>query len=266
MSYALLLVIVFASLTTSLSGVSTVTTQTQQTTSADGTVVQPIRITASRAPDGRVTAWEIPRSRASSLPQWNPEAAAPTLSVTDAVTTARTWLTARNPQLRQIELFSIRLARVRRDGVSLWYYEINFYEFGATNRRSGVSLMVVLLTDGSIVEPMETDPDAPPVPPGVYQLGPGVTAPRAVRQPTPNYTAEAMKRGIVGSIEVTGIVGTDGIMRDARIIRSLDAVYGLDQEALKTVAQWRFEPGIKDGRPVPVIMTIEMSFSLNRRP
>ena len=124
----------------------------------------------------------------------------------------------------------------------------------------------MLLTDGSIVEPTESNADAPPVPPGVYQLGPGVTAPRAVRQPLPKYTAEAMKRGIVGSIQVTGIVGIDGIMHDARMIRSLDAVYGLDEEALKTAAQWRFEPGIKDGRPVPVIIIIELSFSLNRRP
>ena len=135
MSYALLLVIVFTSLATPLVGLATVKVQTQQTTPPGGAVVQPIRLTASHTPDGKVTAWEIPRSRVSSLPQWNPEAAPPSLSVTDAVATARTWLTARNPQLQQFELFSILLARGRRDGVSLWSCDINFAGFGETNRR-----------------------------------------------------------------------------------------------------------------------------------
>jgi len=44
------------------------------------------------------------------------------------------------------------------------------------------------------------------------------------------------------------------------VTTSLDA--GLDQEAIKAVKQWRFEPGTKDGKPVPVLMTIEMTFTL----
>jgi TonB family protein len=46
------------------------------------------------------------------------------------------------------------------------------------------------------------------------------------------------------------------------VVRSLDATFGLDQEAIKAVRQWRFEPGKKGGQPVPVLVTIEITFTL----
>ena len=55
-------------------------------------------------------------------------------------------------------------------------------------------------------------------------------------------------------------MSTDGSIGDVKVTRSLDA--GLDQEAIKAVKQWRFEPGIKDGKPVPVRVALEMTFSL----
>jgi TonB family protein len=46
------------------------------------------------------------------------------------------------------------------------------------------------------------------------------------------------------------------------VTRSLDTTYGLDAEAVKAVKQWVFDPGTKDGKAVPVLVQIEMSFSL----
>ena len=54
----------------------------------------------------------------------------------------------------------------------------------------------------------------------------------------------------------------DGRVGDAKIVRSLDTEYGLDQEALKAAKQWRFVPGTKDGHPVAVLVTLEMTFTL----
>ena len=56
------------------------------------------------------------------------------------------------------------------------------------------------------------------------------------------------------------IVETTGSVGDVNVTKSLDE--GLDQEAIKAVRQWRFEPGTKDGKPVPVLVTLEMTFTL----
>jgi TonB family protein len=54
----------------------------------------------------------------------------------------------------------------------------------------------------------------------------------------------------------------DGTVGDVRITRSLDSRFGLDQEAIAAARRWRFKPGLLNGRPVPVAVTIELMFSL----
>jgi TonB family protein len=49
---------------------------------------------------------------------------------------------------------------------------------------------------------------------------------------------------------------------NVQITKSLDPNFGLDKEAIKTVKQWRFEPGRRLGQPVPVLIVIEMTFTL----
>lgn len=58
-----------------------------------------------------------------------------------------------------------------------------------------------------------------------------------------------------------GITET-GDVGDVEVTRSLDKEYGLDEEAVKAARQWKFEPGTKDGRAVPVQVTVEMTFAL----
>jgi len=48
----------------------------------------------------------------------------------------------------------------------------------------------------------------------------------------------------------------------AEVIRSLDRNFGLNQEALKAVRQWRFYPGMRQNQPVPVLVSIELTFTL----
>jgi periplasmic protein TonB len=97
---------------------------------------------------------------------------------------------------------------------------------------------------------------------GAYRPGSGVTLPRALREVKPAYTAEAMRAKVQGMVLVECIVMPDGNVGDAKIIRSLDSVFGLDQEALKAARQWKFLPGTRLGEPVPVIITIELTFTL----
>jgi protein TonB len=78
----------------------------------------------------------------------------------------------------------------------------------------------------------------------------------------PNYTVEAMRAKIQGIVVLECVVLTDGTIGDARITKSLDKTFGLDEEAIRTAKQWRFKPGRRFGQPVPVFVTLELSFTL----
>lgn len=98
---------------------------------------------------------------------------------------------------------------------------------------------------------------------GAARPGNGITSPRILSQPKPNYTAEAMRAKIQGVVWLEAVVLPDGSVGDVRVTRSLDPTFGLDKEAERTVKLWRFAPGTNRlGEPVPVIVAIEMSFTL----
>ena len=99
--------------------------------------------------------------------------------------------------------------------------------------------------------------------PGVARSGgPGVTTPTVITQIRPRYTADAMRLRIQGSVWVECVVMPDGSVADARITRSLDSRFGLDDEAIAAAKQWRFRPGTLNGKPVPVVVSIELMFSV----
>jgi len=96
--------------------------------------------------------------------------------------------------------------------------------------------------------------------PTVYKAGDGITLPVVVKEVKPSYTPAAKDRKVQGSVWVRAVVRTDGKVGDIEITRSLDP--DLDREAGKAATQWLFKPGTKDGKPVPVQITLEMTFTL----
>lgn len=94
----------------------------------------------------------------------------------------------------------------------------------------------------------------------VFDPGRGVTTPRAIYSPDPAYSEEARKAKFQGTVGLWAVIGVDGRPRDLWISRS--AGMGLDENSLDTVRTWRFEPGTKNGKPVPVRMYIEVNFHL----
>src|SRR5687768_16567642 len=86
---------------------------------------------------------------------------------------------------------------------------------------------------------------------GVYAPGQGVTTPRVVKEVSPQYTNEAKAAAIQGLVELDVVVREDGSVGDDKVTKSLDAVHGLDEESVKAMRQWVFEPGTKDGKAVP---------------
>jgi TonB family protein len=95
---------------------------------------------------------------------------------------------------------------------------------------------------------------------GVYKVGGGISAPTAISAPDPDYTEEARRAKKQGTCILWLIVDSAGHPRDIRVIRGLG--FGLDAKALEAVKQWRFQPALKDGRPVDVQISVEVEFHL----
>jgi protein TonB len=97
---------------------------------------------------------------------------------------------------------------------------------------------------------------------GAFNIGNGVLSPIVLFEKKPQYTAEAMRAKVQGTVWLECIVMPDGTVGNVEIVRSLDSSFGLDQEAVKAAKQWRFRPGTRQGQPVPVRVTIELTFTL----
>jgi protein TonB len=95
---------------------------------------------------------------------------------------------------------------------------------------------------------------------GAYRIGGGVSAPSVLSKVEPEYSEEARKAKWQGTVVLTLVVDEHGLPKDMKVTRSLGL--GLDQKAIEAVSKWRFKPGMKDGKAVPVIATIEVNFRL----
>jgi protein TonB len=95
---------------------------------------------------------------------------------------------------------------------------------------------------------------------GAFRVGGGVSAPRVIYNPDPEYSEEARKVKHQGVCVLWLVVGPDGKPRDIRVARTLGL--GLDEKAIEAVRTWRFEPAMKDGKPVAVQINVEVNFRL----
>lgn len=124
------------------------------------------------------------------------------------------------------------------------------------------------------------------------RLGPGVVQPNVVKESKPAYTSEAMRMRVEGFIWLEAVVLPDGAtgpinvtkcelksrLQDstnkddaeqrAALLRSkfkpgaCTETFGLDAAAVNAMKQWRFEPGKRDGIAIPVMVEVEMTFTL----
>ena len=96
---------------------------------------------------------------------------------------------------------------------------------------------------------------------GVYAAGiGGVSNPIPLVTPEAEFSDEARRQKYQGVCLVAVIVDAQGNPRNARVTRSLGM--GLDEKALDAVRKYKFKPARKDGKPVPVWITVEVDFRL----
>jgi TonB family protein len=95
----------------------------------------------------------------------------------------------------------------------------------------------------------------------VFKIGEGgVTPPKAVHDPEPEFSEFARGQRFQGTLGMTVIVDKSGRVSRVSIGNALGM--GLDEQAVDMVRTWRFTPATRNGEPVAVAVWIEVSFNL----
>lgn len=91
------------------------------------------------------------------------------------------------------------------------------------------------------------------------RVGGNIPVPTKVKDVKPVYPAEAQAARVQGVVIIEALIGVDGKVQNARVLRSIPL---LNDAALDAVSQWAFTPTVVNGVPMPVIMTVTVNFTL----
>jgi len=96
----------------------------------------------------------------------------------------------------------------------------------------------------------------------IYDVTSDVSAPVPIAGPHAQYTSAAMHEKIQGTVRLQCIVRANGACSDVTVLRSLDKTFGLDDQAVRAVREWRFRPGTRAGTPVATRVKVDLRFTL----
>ena len=117
-----------------------------------------------------------------------------------------------------------------------------------------VSSLVVLLSLGSL------GVASPAYAQQRLRVGGEVKEPKKIKDVKPVYPADAQAAGVQGIVIIEALIGTDGLVKEAKVLRGVQM---LDAAALEAVMQWRYTPTLLNGDPVELIMTVTVTFTLS---
>lgn len=116
---------------------------------------------------------------------------------------------------------------------------------------------------GLIVGDFDTTAIEPPPPaaakPGPVRVGGTIRPPQKIRNVDPVYPQIAQTARVQGVVIIEATIDEQGRVLNARVLRSEPL---LEQAAVTAVRQWEFTPTLLNGKPVPVIMTVTVKFTL----
>ena len=94
------------------------------------------------------------------------------------------------------------------------------------------------------------------------RVGPGVSPPKPLHRVEPQYTGEARRAGLNGSVVLQSVIKTDGTIDILRVVNGMPL--GLTENAIAALNQWQFDPAVKQGKRVDVVVNIEINFHLRK--
>jgi protein TonB len=114
---------------------------------------------------------------------------------------------------------------------------------------------------GGVLGGMVTEvmPPAPPAAPKPRRVGGDLQAPALIHRVEPDYPGVAVSAKVSGTVILEATVDEAGRVTNVQVLRSIIL---LDKAAIKAVQQWRYQPLILNGQPVPFILTVTVTFSL----
>lgn len=120
-----------------------------------------------------------------------------------------------------------------------------------------------ILGTGETIAQLPPPPATPPAPAVLkpVPVGGRIRTPARVTYVTPVYPPIAVSARVEGDVTLEAIIGVDGSVQNLRVVHG---VHLLDQAALDAVRRWRYTPTLLNGVPVPVVMTVTVSFRLSR--
>ena len=127
----------------------------------------------------------------------------------------------------------------------------NAVNIGPGNMRSSVRM------SASVVEAAPGAAGYPP-PTAPVRVGSNIRTPAKIKDARPVLPDAARRAGVYGMVILEIVIGADGKVETAKVLRSIPL---LDQAAIDAVKQWVYEPTLLNGQPVPIIMTATVNFT-----
>jgi protein TonB len=112
---------------------------------------------------------------------------------------------------------------------------------------------------GGLPEAPPPPPPPPAAPPRPVRVGGQIKEPTLVRRVEPKYPSIAVAAHVEGTVILEAQVDENGRVQNVRILRSIPL---LDRAALDAVQQWQYTPVILNGRPVPFVLTVVVTFGI----
>ena len=126
-------------------------------------------------------------------------------------------------------------------------------------RMDGIESRVPGGVAGGIVGGLVGAPPAPPPPVTPVRVGGRIFPPTKLRDIAPLYPSEAELAGVQGIVILKATISATGRITDVEVLRSIPL---LDEAAVTAVRQWEYTPTLLNGVPVPVVLTVTVSFAL----